>query len=76
MRTTVTLEDDVASAVERIRREEGIGLSEAINRLARAGLIGTSATPPFRQRTASLGLRIDVSDIAEAIELLEGPTTR
>src|SRR4051794_32418857 len=38
MRTTVTLADDVAAAVDRLRREEGLGLSEAVNKLARAGL--------------------------------------
>ncbi|HEU0168187.1 MAG TPA: ribbon-helix-helix protein, CopG family, partial [Chloroflexota bacterium] len=38
MRTTVTLDDDVAAAASELRRQEGIGLSEAVNRLARAGL--------------------------------------
>ena len=38
MRTTVTLEKDAAAAVESLRRREGVGVSEAINRLIRAGL--------------------------------------
>ena len=37
MRTTVNLDDDVAAEAERLKRAEGIGLSEAVNRLARAG---------------------------------------
>jgi hypothetical protein len=32
MRTTVTLERDVAAAVDQLRRREGIGMSEALNR--------------------------------------------
>ena len=31
MRTTVALDDDVVAAVERVRRERGLGLSEALN---------------------------------------------
>ena len=71
MRTTITLADDVAAGVEKLRRERGIGLSEAVNDLARAGLVPGSPRPPFRQRTYDMGLRIDVSNIGEAIELLE-----
>jgi hypothetical protein len=75
MRTTVTLDDDVAAAVARIRREQGVGVSDAINQLVRSGL----RRPPrgrFRQRTARLGLSIDVTNVAEALEILEGPTSR
>ncbi|HXF72178.1 MAG TPA: ribbon-helix-helix protein, CopG family [Actinomycetota bacterium] len=77
MRTTVTFDDDVAAAIERLRREGGRGLSEVVNELIRRGL-AAEAEPPrrFRQRTAPLGLRIDVTDVAEALDLLEGPTHR
>jgi hypothetical protein len=76
MRTTITLDDDVAAAVERIRRERGVGVSEAINGLARAGLNAKPARPHFRQRSASIGLRIDVTNVAEALEQLDGPAAR
>lgn len=69
MRTTVNLDDDVAAAVQRLRDERRLGLSEAVNELARAGL--ASAAPRrqrFKQRTADLGLRIDVTNVAEALE--------
>jgi len=76
MRTTVTLADDVAAAVERIRQERGLGLSEALNELVRSGLRRRPAKTPFRQRSRPLGFLVDVTDVAEAVELLEGPAAR
>jgi hypothetical protein len=76
MRTTITFDDDVASAVRRIQRERGIGVSEAVNALARAGLTAKQTSPRYRQQTVDLGLKIDVTNVAEALELLEGPGSR
>jgi Ribbon-helix-helix protein, copG family len=76
MRTTVTLEDDVAAEVRRLSRERGMGVSEALNRLARAGLMAKSDRPLFRQRTAHLALQVDVTNVAEALEALDGPRAR
>jgi uncharacterized membrane protein YgcG len=74
IRTTIDLADDVAAAVEKARKERGIGLSEAVNDLVRAGLLPREASPPFRQKTYSMGsARIDYSNVEEAIEQLEGP---
>ncbi|MBB2893685.1 CopG family transcriptional regulator [Flexivirga oryzae] len=72
MRTTVRLDPEVHAAAERLRRERGIGLGEAVNELARAGLDrqGVEQTP-FVQRTAPLGARIDISNIADVLELLD-----
>jgi hypothetical protein len=76
MRTTIRLDDDVAAAVEGLRRERSIGLSEAVNSLARAGLMVKRDAPAFRQRTVSLGLTLDVSNIGEALELLDDTSRR
>jgi len=76
MRTTVTLDDDVAAAVERLRRDRSIGLSEAINELIRAGLTVKRPRKPFRQRTEHIGFKVDVTNVAETLELLEGPAAR
>ena len=76
MRTTVNLEPDVAAAVDRLRRTEGLGVSEALNRLARAGLVSRPRRPRFKQRTADLGAMIDVSNVQEALDIAEGPDRR
>ncbi len=76
MRTTVALDDDVAAAVEQMRVRESIGLSEAVNRLVRAGLTAKPRATRFRQRSAALGVRIDVSNVAEALETLDGAAGR
>ena len=73
MRTTVTLDADVLAAVERARRKHGEGLSAVINRLIRRGLHSSEAAAAFVQRTESLELSLDVSNVAEALELLDGP---
>ncbi|MGH3665281.1 MAG: CopG family transcriptional regulator [Egibacteraceae bacterium] len=76
MRTTVVLADDVAAAVERLRRKEGLGLSEAVNHLARQGLQRPCERKPFVQKTSPLGARVDLTNIGEVLELLEGPDYR
>jgi hypothetical protein len=73
MRTTLTLADDVSAAVDHLRRERSIGMSEAVNELVRAGLTKERHSVLFRQRTHDLGLGIDVSDVADAMETLDGP---
>jgi metal-responsive CopG/Arc/MetJ family transcriptional regulator len=76
MRTTVNLDDDVAVAIERLRRERSIGLSQAINELIRAGLTAKRPREPFHQRSQHMGIRMDVTNVAEVLDLLEGPTHR
>jgi len=44
MRTTITFADDVAALVEQRRVEAGVGVSEVVNDLIRAG----AAAPPRR----------------------------
>lgn len=42
MRTTLTLDDDVAAAISRRRAERGTGLRDEVNALLRAGLTASS----------------------------------
>ena len=77
MRTTVTLDDDVAAAIQELRRTRSIGLSQAVNELIRGGLgIRREKRSRFKQRSRRLGLRIDVTDVADALEILEGSSGR
>lgn len=71
MRTTVNLDSDVEAEVERLRREEGLGLSEALNRLARAGMVRSGARSPYEHQVTDLGLRLDVTNIGEVLDLLD-----
>jgi hypothetical protein len=71
MRTTIRLDEDVAAAAEQLRRERHIGLSQAVNELARIGMQRGRAPRQFRQHTEHLGLRVDVTKVAEALDLLD-----
>lgn len=71
MRTTVRLDDESLAAVEQLQREQNVGLSEAVNQLVHRGLKAVPTQRTFRQKTHDLGLRIDVSNVAEALELLD-----
>ncbi|MDR0488917.1 MAG: CopG family transcriptional regulator [Propionibacteriaceae bacterium] len=73
MRTTVRLDEDVLAAVSMLQRERHLSLSEAVNSLARAGQQRSSAPQrPFVQRTTKLGITVDISNTAEALEYLDG----
>jgi metal-responsive CopG/Arc/MetJ family transcriptional regulator len=76
MRTTVSFDDDVAAAIDQLRRERSIGLSEAVNELVRAGLRDKPTTNRFRQRSHRLGLSIDVSNVADTLETLDAGERR
>ncbi len=73
MRTTITLADDVAAAVEKVRRDRGVGVSEAVNDLVRNGLTAGRPAEQFRQKTHDFGDGVNVSNIGDLIETLDGP---
>lgn len=76
MRTTVEFDDDTAMAIEELRRSGGLGVSEAVNELIRRGLLPRPGRTQFTQPTRSMGLRVDVSNVAEALDQLEGSDAR
>lgn len=76
MRTTVEFDEDTAKALAQVRRDTGMGVSEAVNHMVRRGLLVEMEGTPFVQQTHSLGLKIDVSNVVDAIDLLEGPKAR
>ena len=71
MRTTLTLDDDVAAELERLRREEGLGLSEAVNVLIRRGIARPRRRAKYEHHSADVGLRIDVTDIGAVLDILD-----
>lgn len=71
VRSTFTLADDVAAEVEDLRRREGIGISEAVNRLIRNGLVQPERRVSYVNRPADLGLTIDVTNIGDVLDLLD-----
>jgi hypothetical protein len=76
MRTTVDLDDDARRAVDELRREQGYGLSAAVNELIRRGLHAKPNHERFAPRTRKVGVRIDASNVVDALEVLEGPQAR
>jgi metal-responsive CopG/Arc/MetJ family transcriptional regulator len=67
----VSLDDDVVAEIERLRREEGLGLSEAVNRLIRRAIATRRPAGRYTHRTADVGLRVDVDDIGAVLDLLD-----
>jgi hypothetical protein len=83
MRTTLTLEDDVARRLERYRESSGESLKAIVNRALRAGFDaieskGSSRRRPYRTRPHDPGsVRLpDVDDVAGVLAAVEGEGAR
>jgi hypothetical protein len=76
VRTTLTLDDDVAVLLSREARKSGEPFKQVVNRYLRAGLAAQSrpARKPFVVTPINLGLRKDY--VEELLEELEGPDYR
>jgi Ribbon-helix-helix protein, copG family len=77
MRTTLTLDDDVAAQLERMRCARDVSLKELVNEALRRGLRGMSAPPKkgkgFPTQTFHMGKPlIGIDNVAEALAHLEG----
>lgn len=77
MRTTLTLDDDVARLLEEeMRRTGAASFKETVNRVLRAGLAASRQPErkPFQVTPFALGLPPGLSydNVAELIESLEG----
>lgn len=81
MRTTLTIDDDVAALLDQEVQRTGQPLDETVNHLLRTRL-QTTSTPsepkPFVMQTRHLGLppKWTSGCVAELIEMLEGPLHR
>lgn len=69
MRTTITLEDDLADALRRRARERDEPFKKVVNEAIRAGLAGgTPASKPYRMKPGTARLRPDI-DFTKALRL-------
>ena len=57
----MSLDNDVVAAVQAVRAEKGLGLSEAVNELSRSGLAVPRQRTRFVPQSSPMGSRIDVS---------------
>ena len=73
----MTLDDDVAVQLERLRRARDANLKDLVNAALRLGLREMTAKPkkrkPFRTRTFDMGPPlVNIDNVAEAIAYAEG----
>jgi hypothetical protein len=73
MRTTVTLDADVAARLKAVARARGISFKEALNSAVRAGLEGERrrSLRPFKQYAQPMGLRPGFN-LDKALQLAAG----
>lgn len=69
MRTTVTLDPDVAAKLKETARRSGVSFKEALNSTVRRGFERREVNPePYRVRTRDLGVRPGVN-LDKALQL-------
>jgi len=77
MRITLTLDDDLAAAIERLRRVRDASLRDIVNEALRKGLSDLSTRPtqrePFKTKSVALGrLRLaSIDNISESLAVAE-----
>jgi hypothetical protein len=78
MRITLTLDDDVAAALERLRRARDASLRDIVNDALRRGLSDLTTRPkrrePFQTQGVALGwLRLtSIDNVDESLAIAEG----
>jgi len=82
MRTTLTLDDDVAVALERRRRERRHSFKQEVNELLRVGLLNVDRPsekhdrPSFEPLAAGTCLLPNIDNVAEVLSIAEGDDHR
>ena len=79
MRTTLTIDDDVAAELDRLQRSRDVSLKELVNDALRRGLRdidepARKKRKPFRTRTYNPGKLFieNLDNIAEVLAIIEG----
>ena len=80
MRTTLSLDDDVASLLQKEMRASGTSLKQAVNHYLRLGLVASkqSKRKAFTVKPRAMGLPSGMTydSVAELLEAIEGPEHR
>lgn len=82
MRTTLTLDEDVAAALRKLQRETKESWRETVNGALRAGIqslaAGKRRRPAGKTRSVRLGRPLlgDISNVQEVLSLAEGDPRR
>ncbi|PZN47981.1 MAG: DUF2191 domain-containing protein [Proteobacteria bacterium] len=81
MRTTLTLDDDIAAKLQSASRRTGKSFRDVVNETLRRGLAPAPSPPRehFRVKTRDMGaLRpgLSLDNTAELLESIEGPMSR
>lgn len=77
MRTTLTLDDDVAAKLKEEARTTGKSFKEVVNDSIRVGLLKqTKQMKPFKVRDIGLRSGLDFTSVSKLLEELEGPFHR
>jgi len=81
MRTTLTLDDDVAARLERLRRERDASFKSVVNDVMRRGFAALdrerSTRPAYELAPRSLGRpRVPLESVSDALAMAEGEDFR
>ena len=81
VRTTLTLDDDVAAKLQAEARKSGLSFKETVNKLLRLALNARRVPPPvtpFKVRAKAMGARPDLNfdKVDELLDQGEGPMRR
>lgn len=83
MRTTLSLDDDVARQLERLQREKQASWKDLVNEVLRQGLAVVGSAPrrsrrTYRTRPVSAGRLLipSIDDVTTALEIAEGDRHR
>lgn len=78
MRTTLTIDDDVAALLNKEARKSGHSFKRVVNDALRQGLTAGKQSPrkPFKVKPINLGLPRDFDKVEDLLEYLEGPGHR
>lgn len=82
MRTTLTIDEDVALLLERARKDSGLGFKQLVNKALRLGLQHLEQDRPPKKRRAFTkpsqagACRVPLTSVSEALALAEGDDYR